>query len=72
VQGHCIEFDARGFTGRTTVDGGEVTRRISFHPDRIEVHDEYALSAHWKPASVDVFKPAKPVAFSPGYGIRIK
>jgi hypothetical protein len=72
AQGECIRFDSSGFTGRASVDGGTVVRTISFHPDRIEIHDRYRLDAKWRPAANDAFRPARPVAFSPGYGQWLK
>jgi hypothetical protein len=72
VRGECLKFDATGFVGRACVEGGEVVRTISFHCDRIDVLDRYWLRAGWCPASEDTFRPAHPVALSPGYGWWLK
>lgn len=70
--GRCIEFDIYGFVGWSTIDGGEVTRRISLFDDRIEIADDYSLDPPWKPAAGDLFRPAKQMPLSPGYGVQLR
>jgi Heparinase II/III N-terminus/Heparinase II/III-like protein len=70
--GECITFSIHGFTGKTTTEGGLIIRRIILQPDHIEIKDEYMLAPTWKPASNNLFKSAKPIAYSPSYGVRLR
>jgi hypothetical protein len=70
-RGKCLSFGPAGFVGEASVPGGSVVRRIVLHGDCIVINDEYSLHAQCRPAAVDLFRAAAPVAFSPGYGIRL-
>jgi hypothetical protein len=68
--GRCSRFDADAFVGNVTTAAGSVQRTIRFLADRLEIHDEYRLHPGWRPASADLFAPAEPLPFSPGYGVQ--
>jgi hypothetical protein len=70
-RGQCVAFTERCFVGRATTGGGEVVRRVSFDANGVRIDDYYRLEPSWRPASSDLFRPAKPIAHSPAYGVRI-
>jgi hypothetical protein len=72
VQSECLSFGPEGFRGRMLTGDGSVTRSITWHTDRVQIVDEYALPAGARPASPDPFTPADPVTLSPGYGVRLR
>jgi hypothetical protein len=70
--GQCREFGAGIFEGSASVAGGAVMRCLVIGADHITVRDVYRLRAGWKPANSRVFGSARPIAYSPGYGVRLR
>ncbi len=56
------------FTGKIIGSWGSVERSYIITENKIEITDKYNLQSNYKPASLDLFKPAKRVNFSSGYG----
>jgi hypothetical protein len=67
----CMRFGDGSFAGVAQIPGGTVVREISVHADRLSIVDTYTLRDGWRPAVSDPFSSAQPVAFSPGYGVRM-
>ena len=63
-----INSSESNFTGKIKGSWGSIERSYIITENTIEITDRYNLKLNYKPASQDLFKPAKRVNFSPGYG----
>jgi hypothetical protein len=68
MKGECLYFGTDGFMGKISVKEGIVYRKFLFSQSSISIEDYYSLAVGCKPASNNLFKPAKSVVFSNGYG----
>jgi hypothetical protein len=68
----CEHFDLASFVGVVEIDGGTVRRRVCVRDDTIEIADEYWLAEGRQPQAVDPFRPPVSIAYSPGYGVRVR
>lgn len=66
--GKCIHFSEKSFFGISSVDGGEVMRKVELYEDRLVVHDYYRLDEFWHAPNKSLFLPLVNIPFSPGYG----
>lgn len=67
--GKCITISENFFYGVTSVDGGEVMRKVELREDRLVVHDYYRLNESWYAPNKSLFSPLVNILFSPGYGL---
>lgn len=63
-----INSSESNFTGKIRGSWGSIERSFIITENTIEITDRYNLKLNYKPASQDLFKPAKRVNFSSGYG----
>jgi hypothetical protein len=67
----ALGFGDGRFAGTAQIPGGTVVREIVVQANRLSISDTYRLRDGWQPAGSDPFRSARPVAFSPGYGVRL-
>jgi hypothetical protein len=72
TDGEAVEFGAARFVGYAAVPGGAVRRTIQVRANGIDVVDHYELEPPYVPAGDDPLRPARPVPYSPGYGVRLR
>ncbi|QWE29001.1 heparinase II/III family protein [Polynucleobacter sp. AM-7D1] len=66
--GKCIKVSEKFFFGISSVDGGEVMRKVELYDDRLAVTDYYRLDESWYAPNESLFSPFVNIPFSPGYG----
>lgn len=66
--GKCIDLSKRRFVGTSSVDGGNVMRKVELLEDRLVIHDYYRLDGAWYAPNKSLFSPLVSIPFSPGYG----
>jgi hypothetical protein len=68
LKGECLYFGTNGFMGKISIKEGVIYRKFIFNKSFLSIEDHYSLAVACKPASDNLFKPARSVAFSNSYG----